>query len=496
MRSRLTANVAANFLGRGFSSLFGLLLFPVYSAALGAESFGLVAFYLTFQSVVTFLDLGLNATVVRQTAYMHQHPAQPLVRVRELVATIEWWYWCGGLLIAALTLALSGLIAGHWLKADTLGADRLHLAVVLMGLSVSAQWPSLLYGSVMMGLQRQVTANLTVVSLGLLRWGGAAVALSVKPDIETFFGWQVFSSVVATFVSRLVLSGAYAGIAAQPVSWPLFRQLMRDLRPMMAITISATVLSQLDRIILSASAPLEVFGHYSMAMILASTLFLLAIPFQSATMPRFSGLNVRGAMLELEQLYAKVTQACAAVVMPAAATLVVFSHDLVLLWTGSPATTARVAPLLSILAFGSCLNATMYLPLGLQLACGITRTALWSNLLSVVIQAPLLIYLANYYQVHHVALSWAVFNIGYILIVPIFIHRDLLPKALNDWWARAVVIPLVLSFVLMLLAQQVADLAGTQASRLAVMVIFSALALLACVFSNPLLRKALFWKSS
>lgn len=495
MRSRLTANVAANFLGRGFSSLFGLLLFPVYSAALGAESFGLVAFYLTFQSVVTFLDLGLNAIVVRQTAYMHQHPTKPLERVRQLMATLEWWYWCCGVLIVALTLALAGPIAGYWLKADTLGADRVHLAVVLMGLAVGAQWPSLFYGSVMMGLQRQVTANLTLVSLGLLRWGGAAVALSVKPDIETFFGWQVFSSVITTLVGRLVLSSVCAGAVTQPASWPLFRQLMRDLRPMMAITISATVLSQLDRIILSASAPLEVFGHYSMAVILASTLFLLAIPFQSATMPRITQLKVRGAMVELGQLYATVTQACAAVLMPAAATLVVFSHDLVLLWTDSPATTARVAPLLSILAFGSCLNATMYLPLGLQLACGITRIALWSNLLSVVVQAPLLIYLANHYTVHHVALSWAVFNIGYILLVPIFIHRHLLPTALRSWWLRAVVIPLALSFLLMLLAQQVAVLAVSLTGRLAVMVVFSALALLACVFSNPLLRRSLVWRS-
>lgn len=490
MKPRLVANVAANFVGRGFASLLGLLLFPGYSAALGAEGFGLVAFYLTFQSVLTFLDLGLNATVVRQAAWSHQHSEQSEAKVRQLVSTLEWWYWCVGLLIAASTFMLAAPIAAHWIKAASVDPETIHQVVLLMGLSVGLQWPSMFYSSVMMGLQKQVRANVTLIAISLLRWGGAACVLWLSPDIVTFFWWQVLSSGLGSVCSRLVLRSAVRG-ARQPVSWPMFRKLMLDLRPMIAITVSATLLSQLDRIVLSASVPLDVFGHYSLAIILASTLFLLAIPFQSAAMPQFSGLMICGDQASLEKLYRRMTQACAAILMPTAATLIVFSHELVSLWTGTAATTAQVAPLLSILAIGSCINASMYLPLGLQLASGITRTALVSNLISVAIQAPMLLYLARNYSVTAVALSWAVFNLLYVAVVPVFIHRKLLPDALRDWWLHSLILPFGLSLLVMQIAHSAAAMTDSIYLKTMIMITAAGIALCTCVLSSPTLRDAL-----
>ena len=61
----LKHNVIANYIGRAWTSILGLLLIPIYLKFLGIEAYGLVGFYMALSSVIGILDLGIGGTMNR-----------------------------------------------------------------------------------------------------------------------------------------------------------------------------------------------------------------------------------------------------------------------------------------------------------------------------------------------------------------------------------------------------------------------------------------------
>ena len=65
---KLERNTMANLGGTIWSVLLGLVCVPLLIRFLGAEAFGLVGLFLALQSVFSFLDLGIGATLNREIA--------------------------------------------------------------------------------------------------------------------------------------------------------------------------------------------------------------------------------------------------------------------------------------------------------------------------------------------------------------------------------------------------------------------------------------------
>jgi O-antigen/teichoic acid export membrane protein len=64
----LRRNVAANYLGQGWTALMGLAFIPVYIRYLGIEAWGLVGFMAIMQAWLALLDMGLAPTLGREMA--------------------------------------------------------------------------------------------------------------------------------------------------------------------------------------------------------------------------------------------------------------------------------------------------------------------------------------------------------------------------------------------------------------------------------------------
>src|SRR5487761_803537 len=96
-------------------------------------------------------------------------------------------------------------------------------------------------------------------------------------------------------------------------------------------------------------------------------------PMFNALYPRYSKLVSLGEDKALTHLYHLSNQYLAVMVAAISVVLMVFSRDVLYLWTGDTATAAKVAVPLSILVAGTALNGLMNLPYALQLAHGWTR---------------------------------------------------------------------------------------------------------------------------
>lgn len=444
----LKRNIVANFGGSVWTGLMGLVFVPLYIHFLGIEAYGLIGIFATLLALFGLLDMGLSNTLNREMARLavQDDKAQDM---RDLVRTLEIPYWLVGLLISVIVIVLSPFIAYRWVNTENLSPKSVQTAIILMGFVALFQWPLSFYSGGLMGLQRQVLLNGINVVMATFRGLGAVLILwLVSPTVEAFFIWQIVVSVIQISLIVFFLWRSLPHAAAPPrFRYDMLRNIWRFAAGITGITVLSTMLTQLDKIILSRMLSLEMFGYYTLAQTVAMTLYRFINPVFSAAYPRLTNLVALGATADITRLYHKSAQLVSVFVLPAALVLALFSREILLLWTQSSITAQNTHLLLSILVIGTAFNGLMYIPGALQFAFGWTKLVLLVNLVSVLLLVPLMIALAKWYGAVGVASVSVILNVGSILFQIPVMHRRLLPSEKWRWYFKDVGRPLLAAVV-------------------------------------------------
>lgn len=436
-------NVIANVLGGAWAALVGLAFIPMYIRYLGIESYGLIGIFATLQAWCFLLDLGLSGTLNREMARFSAGgiAAQPL---RDLVKSVELLYAGLACLVALIVAGLSQVIAAGWINAQTLSTDTLAQAVLLMGLALAFQWMGTLYRSALLGLHRQVWLSLMTAVIATVRGAGAVLVMAhVSPTIVAFF---VFQCVVGA-IESLVLGWYLRRHLPHPIAPPRFsREALRTVwkfaAGLAAVGVLATLLTQVDKLLLARLLTLSEFGYFTLAVTVAGALAALIVPVTNVAYPRLSELVAIGDEAALAAQYHKFAQLVSIGVLPPAMVLCLFSREIVYLWTGDLAMADAVAPLLSVWVVGTALNGLMHVPYAAQLAHGWPRLAMGMNAIAVVSVIPLLLILVPRYGALAAAWIWVAINAGYVVFGISAMHRRILRSQQWKWYAQDVLSPL------------------------------------------------------
>jgi O-antigen/teichoic acid export membrane protein len=314
-----------------------------------------------------------------------------------------------------------------------------------MGGVVAFYWPISLYSGGLMGLQKQVLLNGINVFATTFRGIGAVLVLwLISPTIQAFFVWQIFASMVQTALTAVFLWRSLPKSSHRShFQKELLFHIWRFAAGMTGISVTAIILTQTDKIVLSKILSLEMFGYYTLATVVASALYYFIGPVFSALFPRFSQLVSLNDQIGLKELYHKSCQFMSVMVLPAAIVVSLFSSEILLLWTGDPVTVANTHSIVSILIIGTALNGLMNLPYGLQLAHAWTKLALYTNIIASIILVPMIYFLATRYGVIGAASAWVILNSGYVLIGIQIMHSRLLKGQQWRWYFNDVALPLI-----------------------------------------------------
>ena len=440
--SRLKRNIFANFAGQGWAALMSFIFIPLYIKFLGIEAYGLIGFFAMLQGTLIVLDLGLSQTMNREMARYSVLPDKA-AEARDLARTMEVGYWVVGIVIGTAVLVASPLIAGHWIKAGSLPVSTIERTVMIMGVAVALQWPVSFYGGGLMGLQRQMQINIVRICISSLGSGGAVLILwLVSPTITVFFTWQIIVSVVNVSVMITLLWRSLPD-AGRPARFNpgLMRTKWRF--GMTGISLSAIILTQLDKMILSKMLSLEMFGYYSLAGVASGIVPIMLVgPIFNAIFPRLTSLVAANDDAAVVRLYHQASQLLAVIVLTVAAVLAFFSFDFMLLWTGSKETASIVSPILSLLVIGMALNGLMSAPFALQLAHGWTSVGLRITLFFIITLVPAIIIMTIRFGAMGAASVWAGLNVIYVIIGIPLTHRRLLRGEMRRWFIEDVGPPL------------------------------------------------------
>jgi O-antigen/teichoic acid export membrane protein len=199
------------------------------------------------------------------------------------------------------------------------------------------------------------------------------------------------------------------------------------------VSITAMILWQIDKVVLSRLLGLTDLGHYMLASTVAAGLMLVGGPVVIAVAPALVRRTEAGDTPLLAATYHQAAQLVATALAPVALLMIVFPYGLLFAWTGDPVLAGRTGPILSLLAIGTFLNALYQVPYQLQVAAGWTSMSLKLFVAALMLLILLLAVLVPVGGPVAAAGAWASANLVIICVGVGLCHRRLLVGERRRW---------------------------------------------------------------
>src|SRR5215471_18602984 len=176
--SPLATRLSAGVIGTGVQLLGRLIMIPIYLRLLGAANYGLIGFYATLTGVTGILDAGISTAINRELSRLawdpeHEQDAQDTTRTLEII------YWSIGLSTGSIIAMLAPVLAKHWLRASQIAPHTVALAIAIMAVNFTFQWPDSFYSGALFGLHRHVRVNQIRIIITIIQALGTVCCLTI-----------------------------------------------------------------------------------------------------------------------------------------------------------------------------------------------------------------------------------------------------------------------------------------------------------------------------
>jgi O-antigen/teichoic acid export membrane protein len=419
---------------------------PVFMWLLGPQAYGLLALHTTLSLSLAFLAQGTTAVLIREFGRLTTLP-HPAREMRDLLHGLEMITLAVAVCLGGCILWLAPWIAGHWIKTDGMAPADVTVSVQLMAAALAMQWPTSLYGSGFIALNRQDILARWRVAISATQTLGAALLLwLVRPSVDLLLAWLAVTSLVSGFVLRRRLWQLMPVFhAAKRVNLPALRAVGRFAVGTMAIGLTTCVLTQADKILMAKYVSLDQFAAYVVGFTLVTQVSgLIASPIGASLAGFFAHRYARSDHAGLADDYRRWTQILLFALLPPLLALAFFPREILTAWLGREAALiGPVAALLPWIVTGTLLNGIMTLPALLQNAAGWVRLTTVHNAVACGLLVLALLLSVPRYGVLAGAWCWIGLNASYLVIMVPLMHRRLLPGQMG-WWFWAAIGPSLL----------------------------------------------------
>lgn len=471
--SVLGRNIFANLFGTALITALTIAITPAQIRILGIEAYGIVGFVSTLQIAFAAFDLGLSSTITRELAADHSTDKQDSV---SLVRTALSIYYAIAFVVGLILVLLAGPIAENWFNASGLSPKALEHSLQIIALFLALRWPVALYSGVLGGCQRLDTLNIVKSLAAIIRLAGGLAVLIVWRTLESYLWWIALSALIEVALFAMSCKRVYPLMPWVPgFSISSVERVWRFSLGMNLLGVTALVIVQMDRLVVSWQLSLAELGQYNLAYTVASGLALVIGAISSAILPAFAALRKDSNPQVASDQYIKADRLMLSIVGFASFVLMAYGDVILELWVGSKS--AESARPLFYLAFGFWCNSLSAIAYNFAVARGYPKRFLQTNLLLIIPYAGLMYLCVNRLGIDGAAISWIVLNLFYIVALVRPVHRDMVGISTVAWLSK-VVLPVATAGGFLLLgvrgAAEIAISNMTQATSLLLLLFSSA----------------------
>ena len=428
--AKLKSNIIYNFLGSGWQGVLTLAVTPVQVQILGIEAFGLIGLITVLQVLLGSLDFGISASITKIISSDH---SKDKAETANAINTASTMYWVIAVLIALLLWLSSEKIAQVWLTNTKLDAATITFSIEVIAVYLGLRWPVAFYSGVISGLQRMDILNLLKTGAHTLRLVGGVVVLLITPSLIAFLFWFAVCAALELCAFAIAAYKLMPLLRIRPYfQFESWRNIWRYSLGMNLIAMTALLLSQADRVIISKLLSLEVLGIYSVAYNASIAISLIQTAINSASFPSFSHSFTSNRHTELVSSYNKASQLMGACIALPTFMLIFFGEEIIQLWINTKIA-GKVAPTMAYLSFGFYLNSLVSTAYVMAIACGKPNLPLKTNALALVMYIPALIFLIPIYGTTGAALAYIVLNFYYIIKFVPLVQSESTGQSMWQW---------------------------------------------------------------
>jgi len=332
-KRRIFQNVASSWFALGVNILIGVFLSPFILHRLGDAAFGIWILIFSVTGYYGIFDLGIRSSVVRFVAkFSATKDEENLARV---INTSLFAYAGIGALAMLLTV-VGAVYVDRLFKIPPDFHSTARWLFLIVGASVAIGFPVGVFGGALEGLQRFYLVSCTNVVSALLRTAAIVFVLSR--------GHGLVMLALVTTILPLLVSLVRAWIALRILRTPIgLRFVHRSTARLMAshsgltflILMSAQLRFQTDEIVIGTILSTGAITFFSIGARIVDYASNVVLCLSQLFVPMSSQSEARGDARGLREILIAGNRACAFIILPICASLIILGKSVIEVWVGA-----------------------------------------------------------------------------------------------------------------------------------------------------------------
>jgi len=328
-------NVGSSWFALGFNILVGIFLSPYILHHLGDEAFGLWVLIFSITGYYGLFDLGIRSSVVRYVAkYSATYENDEL---NSLINTAFFTYSGIGAVAILVTITVS-FYAGEIFHKSIPG-NSVHLArwlLLMVGSAVALGFPLGVFGGILEGLQRFYVLSFNGVSSTLVR------ALLIVMALRHGRGLLTIAFITVSLPLFTGLANATVVLRVLPLRFGL-RYVNRDSLRRIAsygsttfiIIVAARLRFKTDAMVIGTFVSSAAITYFTIGSRLVDYAGEVVSNLAQLLLPMSSKSDATGDLAGLRKIFVAGNRACALIIFPMAAILIILGKSVIEAWVGA-----------------------------------------------------------------------------------------------------------------------------------------------------------------
>ena len=447
--NKLIKNILANIIGRFWSVISNFIFVPLYISILGFDSFSIISFTLVIAGFLNIFDSGLTATLSREFARADESNDKKV----SVLKTLDSIYLLISLLIILICFLYSDSISTFISGESKYGFSEISWFVKLVGFDIAGQMLLRFYIGGLIGLEKQVTANVLQVIWSFLRNGLVIAGIMVVPTLEMFFIWQAVSTIsCALFLKYILHKNIINGNPFSEWGFQIKKVVLKHVGKfaggMFLISLVSALNSQLDKLIITEYISVIELGYYTLAVSISMGLLAIVRPISIALLPRFTALYTSGEQKKARHIFNEINSLITILVLSVAWNIFFNAESVLYSWTGNSSLAENSYEYLEIIIFSGAFIALQMLPYNIAISNGVTKLNNIVGITSLVLTVPGYIYFTKEYGAIGTSIVFCTANFIITIVYNELVNRKFIRNGVGFMWINNFLIPATITLIL------------------------------------------------
>jgi O-antigen/teichoic acid export membrane protein len=346
-KTEILKNVSASWLSLGVNILVGIFLSPFILHRLGNLAYGAWVLAFSVTGYYGLFDMGIRSSLIR---YVSAYTATDnMDGLRKLINTSLAAYTVIGALAMVATLAVSSRVDSLF-RIPVEFVTTAKWLFLMVGTAVALGFPAGMFSGILEGLNRFYVTNLTNLVSTLLRAVLIVLALTHGYGLLMVAFITVTLPLLASIVRAvIVLRLIPVRFGWEHVDRSALREIARYSSVTFVIMIAYKLRFKTDEIVISTFLSVSAVTFFSNADRLVDYTGEVVSSLAQIFLPMSGQSDAQGNHDQLRQILVVGNRACALVVFPIAAVLIILGKSVITAWVGSRYVTACYPVMLTLL---------------------------------------------------------------------------------------------------------------------------------------------------